>query len=81
MSDYELMEWITNLRGLFMSGGYNIGDLGIEGLGSYTNFALASREQLLDWIMSLFTIGAGVDTYKTEAAESQEKVNIQYYTY
>lgn len=81
MTDYELMNWLTSLRSSFMGSGYNIGDLGIEGLGGYTDFSKASREQLMNWAMSLFTIGAGVETYEKEAAESQRDVNIQYYTY
>ena len=81
MNYSQLLDWLTGVRGAIQESGKNIGDLGIEGLGAYTDFSQFDEDTLRSWASSLYTIGANVASYEKEANESQREVNIEYYTY
>jgi hypothetical protein len=80
MSEYDMMNYLTDIRAKFNEKGLNISDFGIEGLTNQTDFSKASAEQLRKWVSQIVTEGGMADVYKDDYAKGVRKANIYRYT-
>lgn len=80
MSEYDMMNYLTDIRAKFNKNGLNISDFGIEGLTNQTDFSKAGAEQLRKWVSQIVIEGGLADVYKTDYAKRLRKANVVRYT-
>jgi hypothetical protein len=76
MGEAELQNYLMTMRQALSSKGYDLGALGIEGLGMDTSFMTSSLEDLKKWAEAVARLGANVELYKEDFAENVRKANI-----